>query len=160
MSQKKILLEQFKASIDNHWFVSLSHALNDLSAEQASWKDNQEVHSIWEITNHLIYYNQRYLQRFKGTPLENGVDGNDATFEGGTESWTNTVKRMDSIMNEWRQSIETCEEEKLASRVSEHSEDTWEMTLANLVIHHAYHTGQVVHILKTQGRWNSERGVH
>lgn len=160
MSQKEILLEQFNASIDNHWFVSLSHALHGLSAEQASWKDNQGVNSIWEITNHLLYYNHRYLQRFKGIPPENGVDGNDATFKADTASWPDIVKRIDSIMNEWRQIIEDSDEKKFTSRVNKHSEDTWAITLANLIIHHAYHTGQVVHILKSQGIWDSKRGVH
>ncbi|MCM3323038.1 DinB family protein [Cytobacillus kochii] len=73
MELREVLKEQLNASHhENGWFVSLLNSIVNLSDEEADWKPNEDVHSIHEITTHLLYYNERYLHRFK----EESVDDN------------------------------------------------------------------------------------
>ncbi|WMX56720.1 DinB family protein [Peribacillus sp. R9-11] len=64
MNLKAVLLEQMGACYEQkNWFVPLNIAIDGLSAEQASWK-SRDSNSIWQIVNHLIFWNERYLNRF------------------------------------------------------------------------------------------------
>ena len=81
MTTKELLLEQFGASYDeNGWFVALKNALQNLTAEQAIWKPENTDNSIWEILAHLNYYNNAYLERFKGNDFVYNISTNDETF--------------------------------------------------------------------------------
>ncbi|MDQ0217904.1 hypothetical protein ELQ35_00215 [Peribacillus cavernae] len=58
MQQKDLFLQQLSACYDqNSWFVSLSGATDGLLPEQASLKGSGTSNSIWEIVNHLLFYN-------------------------------------------------------------------------------------------------------
>src|SRR5262249_60066203 len=64
---KSVLIEQLKGA-HNHedWFVPVNIAIEGLTAEQANWKGETENHSIVQLVNHLIFWNQQYLAKFKG----------------------------------------------------------------------------------------------
>ncbi|WP_163856707.1 DinB family protein [Paenibacillus elgii] len=49
----------------------LKPVLERLTAIQASWRHTGEAaNTIWEHLNHLLYYNERVLERIKGgTPI-------------------------------------------------------------------------------------------
>src|SRR5688572_21118696 len=100
MSTKSILLGQLSASFDKDgWFVATKNAIAGVTAEQADWKPEGADNSIREIINHLNYYNNAYLQRFKGIDYEYTLPDNDATFDEGVgESWEAEVARFDAIM--------------------------------------------------------------
>lgn len=153
MNTKDVFLSQLSACHNqNTWFVSLNNAINGLTAETASWKSHETVNSIWEIINHLSYYNQRYLNRFKGIPITKGVDTNDITFENVDGlSWEQTVELIDNILSEWSISIKECGEEKL---------QRWSSDLTHLTLHNAYHIGQIVQIRKQNEMWDPKQGVH
>ncbi|WP_228552259.1 DinB family protein [Gracilibacillus salitolerans] len=74
MNVKDIFLAQLNACHENTWFVALLNSIDGLTEEQASWKPSETTNSIFEIVNHLIFYNQRYLNSFKGIPNEKNVD--------------------------------------------------------------------------------------
>lgn len=61
MNVKDVLLVQINSWEENTWFVSLLNSIDGLTEEQANWKPNETSNSISEIVNHLIFYNQRYL---------------------------------------------------------------------------------------------------
>ena len=64
---KSILLEQLKGTHNQEeWFVPVKIAISDLTPEQAAWKDETENHSIAQLVNHLIFWNQQQLAKFKG----------------------------------------------------------------------------------------------
>ena len=101
MSQKDILLEQHNACYDeNHWFVALRNAINDLTAEQAARKPEGVDNSIWAILSHLNFYNYAYVERFKGVDYVYPVSDNAETFSSGVtdEAWASEVARFDSII--------------------------------------------------------------
>ena len=104
MSTKSVLVGQFTACYDeNGWFVATKNAIKGVTTEQADWKPAGADNSIHELINHLNYYNNAYLQRFKGLVYEYKVADNDETFDkGDAETWEAEAARFDSIMSEFR----------------------------------------------------------
>lgn len=164
MTTKEILLEQFTACYDeNGWFVALKNALRNLTAEQAVWKPENSDNSIWEILSHLNYYNNAYLERFKGVDYVYKISSNDETFAGAgnatEEAWQAEVERFDSIMSEWRNLLEAADESKLAEAVSAKNQSPWAEIIGLINTHNAHHGGQVVLLRKLQGSWDASKGV-
>ncbi|SDL63764.1 DinB family protein [Sediminibacillus halophilus] len=152
MNLKRLLLDQVNACYGRDtWFVSIKTALNGINAEEASWRNKETNHSIWEIVNHLIYYNGLYLDKFKGESVEETAYDNKATFtEGHRSEWNQTLKLLDQLMGEWIENIEASPETHLEKWVSE---------INHLALHHTYHVGQIVYIRKAMGRWEAANGV-
>ena len=149
---KSVLLEQLRTTHNKKgtWFVPLSVALAGLSAEQAKWKDRSGNHSIMELTEHLLFWDDRNLTKFKGGQSPRFDGNNDETFETSV-TWDATVQKLDSVLTDWEKSIEAADDQKL---------NKWYPTIANIGAHNAYHLGQIVYIRKLQGSWNPENGVH
>lgn len=164
MTTKEILLEQLTVCYDeNGWFVALKNALRNLSAEQAIWKPENLDNSIWEILAHLNFYNERYLKRFKGESIPPSNLENSETFAGAESAseadWQREVERFDRVMSEWRDLIESADEEKLAQAVSAENQSPWREVISNINTHNAHHGGQVVVLRKIQGSWDASKGV-
>ncbi len=164
MNTKEILIEQFTACYDeNGWFVALKNVVKDLTAEQASWKTGNLDNSIWEILNHLNFYNEAYLKRFKGIDYVYPISENSETFssaETATEdAWRAELERFDSIMSEWRNLLEAADESKFDEAVSATNTSLWSSILAHINAHNAHHGGQIVILRKLQGSWDSRKGV-
>jgi hypothetical protein len=149
---KSVLLEQLRGT-HNHeeWFVPVNIAIEGLTAEQASWKDETENHSIAQLVNHLIFWNQQYLAKFKGDKPTAFNGDNKETFAGlDKATWEATVKQMDDVLKAWEKAIEEADDAKLAK---------WASTIAKISTHNAYHTGQIIYIRKMKGNWDSAKGV-
>jgi uncharacterized damage-inducible protein DinB len=162
MTQKEILLEQF-ASIHNQkgWFVTINDAISDLTPESAAWTSGIENHSVWQIVHHLIFWNERWLNRFKGVKIPKMEGDNKTTFSiaSAKEDWEKTVKHIDSIMQQWYEAIKARDEKELAKPVFEGEVDTWFSYLHTIAMHTAYHIGQIVTLRKVQGSWDPDQGV-
>ncbi|MGM0852506.1 MAG: DinB family protein [Bacillota bacterium] len=150
MNAKEVLLMQLDAChTENTWFVSLINSINGLTEEQAKWKPNEATNSISEIIHHLIYYNQRHLNRLKG--IENEESTGESTFlNRECISWDETALRVDQLMDDWKKAVEESDEADL---------NNWATNIAHLTIHTTYHAGQILYIRKLQGSWDSKEGV-
>lgn len=150
MNAKQVLLMQLDACHDqNTWFVSLINSIRGVTEEQATWKPNEATNSISEIVHHLIYYNQRYLNRLKGMENEEGTD--ESTFRNREGlSWSETSERIDQLMADWKKEVEEADEVNL---------NKWTESIAHLTIHTIYHAGQILYIRKLQGSWDPQAGV-
>lgn len=165
MSTKEILLEQLKACHNQTgWFVTINTAVEGLTAEQAVWSGENPNNSIRQIVNHLIFWNSRYLNRFKGIPNPEFKGDNDDTFETGNKSeadWKKTVEEMDDLMTEWEAALNEADEAKLETPLNKNEpEGTLAAFIAHLNIHSAYHIGQIVTLRKQQGSWDKSKGVN
>lgn len=161
---KEILERQFSLCFDeNGWFVAVRNALEGVTYEQAAWKaDASNDNCIWEMLSHITYYNNAYLQRFKGIEFEYDVENNDQTFTTGeyTESdWQADVAQFDAVMNEFRELIRAADESKFNEPVPTNTSRKWWEVIADINAHNAYHGGQILLLRKLQGAWNPERGV-
>src|SRR4029079_10105667 len=157
---KEILLEQFAACYDeNGWFVALLNALEGVTADQAAWKPENVYNSIWENVNHLIFWNERWLQRYRGELNKPEDVENKGTFHSGETDWQAPLEKLDAVMAEWREKLRSIDEDKLASPVNSEYHAPWRSPLAHQNIHNAYHIGQIVLLRKLQGSWNPDHGV-
>ena len=158
---KDILLDQFNTCFDsNGWFVATKNAIAGVTAEQAAWKPEGADNSIHEIINHLNYYNNAYLQRFKGTDYEYKAADNDATFdEGEAASCEEEAERFNAIMSEFRELIGKANELKFDEIAPPRNEISWAELIGNINAHNAHHGGQIVLLRKLQGSWDSRGGV-
>lgn len=164
MTIKDTLLEQFDSCYDqNGWFVALKNAIDGITAEQAAWKPEGADNSIWQILSHLDYYNNAYLERFRGVDYQYTKADNDATFEqAGTESedsWKMEVERFDKIMSEFRNLLSQADEAKLDELAPPTRKYTWREIISSINTHNAHHGGQIVLMRKLQGSWIRDKGV-
>jgi uncharacterized damage-inducible protein DinB len=164
MTTKEILLEQFTAAYDeNGWFVALKNALNNLTAEQASWKPENLDNSIWEILAHLNFYNDAYLKRFKGITVDySGIENSETFSDAGNisqELWQAEIEKFDVIMTEWRNLLESADEAKFDESVSATNKSSWSSLISHVNLHNAHHGGQIVVLRKLQGSWDASKGV-
>jgi uncharacterized damage-inducible protein DinB len=149
---RSILLEQLHTTHDQKdWFVPIDVAVDGLSADQATWKDGSGNHSVGQLTYHLLFWNQRELEKFKGEPEKKFSGNNDETFNDfDTKKWNDTVKQLNQVMSDLEKLVETVDEQKLQKLAPE---------IARIGTHNAYHVGQIVFARKAQGSWNPEKGV-
>ena len=164
MSINGLIRRQFSNSFDtNGWFVAVKNALDGVDVEMACWKpNNADINCIWETLSHLTYYNNAYLQRFKGIVYEYDIATNDESFSTGeyTEAeWQAEIARYNAVMAEFRDLIDAADEEKLAERVSAENQTKWATLILNIAAHNAHHAGQIVLLRKMQGSWDRAKGV-
>jgi len=149
---KSILLEQLKTTHNvEDWFVPVNIAIQDLTPEQAAWKDSTGNHSIVQLVNHIIFWDLDQLAKFKGEKQPPFNGDNTTTFTGLDKgAWDASVKRVDSVLTAWEVAIQAAPESKLQK---------WYSTIAHIGTHNAYHTGQIIYIRKMRGNWNPDKGV-
>jgi uncharacterized damage-inducible protein DinB len=157
---KEILLNQHTSCYDeNGWFVALTGALEGVTAEQAAWKPQNIDNSIWETVNHIIFWNERWLQRYRGELNRPEDVENKGTFKSEETDWQATLEKLNAVMDEWREKLESIDDTKLESPVNAEYQAPWWSPLAHQNIHNAYHVGQIVFLRKLQGSWNADKGV-
>lgn len=145
MSIREILVEQLKSVHDeNTWFVCFNYAIKNLEHSQAAEKDQGQPHSIAEIVQHLYFYNERYLSRFRGEELHEMPRHYDTFQIHGDIEWEVRISDFQMVMSLFKQELVTCNEQNL---------EVWGETLSNLFMHNAYHIGQIVSIRKQNGWW-------
>jgi uncharacterized damage-inducible protein DinB len=149
---KSILLEQLRSTHNKaEWFVPANTAVEGLTAEQASWTDGKGNHSVGQLAYHLVYWDRRSLQKFKGEVQDKFDGNNDETFNNfDAKKWDALVKQLDEVMTDWEKAVESADDVKLKDSYSE---------IAHIGTHNAYHIGQIVYVRKEQGSWNPEKGV-
>ena len=109
--------------------------------------------------NHLIFWNERWLQRYRGKLNEPQDVENKGTFKSDETDWTIRLDRLYEVLDEWREKLKEMEEQKLSSPVNETYTEPWWKPLAHQNIHNAYHIGQILLLRKLQGAWDPSRGV-
>jgi hypothetical protein len=149
---KSVLLEELRGTHNQEeWFVPVKIAIEGLTPEQAAWKDETENHSIVQLVNHLIFWNQQQLAKFKGEKPAAFSGDNKETFAGlDKATWEASVRQIDEVLIAWEKAIEEADESKLAK---------WSATIARISTHNAYHTGQIIYIRKMKGNWDPAKGV-
>ena len=147
-----VLLEQLRTAHDQKdWFVPVMVAVDGLSADQANWTDGKGNHSVGQLTYHLLFWDRRALQDFKGEKSAAFSGNNDETFNNfDSKQWADTVKQLNQVMSDWEKAVESADDAKLAKNAS---------LIAHVGVHNAYHIGQIVFVRKEQGSWDPSKGV-
>ena len=147
---KSVLTQQLKSTHDKeNWFVPIAVALDGVTAEQAVWTDGSGNHSIGQLANHLLFWNERQLIKFKGEQPKPFDGNNEETFNAFTKAqWQETVKKLNDVLTQIEQMVEKADDATMKS---------WSETIANISAHNAYHTGQIIFVRKLQGSWKPKK---
>lgn len=154
-----ILLTQKDNTWDQcNWIVPVAKALEGLSAEQAAWVPPSGGLSIWQLVNHMYYYNHRISQRMQGITSGSAAESNVATFGGTGDAtdeagWNDLVRSTTELAEKLRTQLATLQQSNLDAQYL-NTEDTWGHTLSQWILHDAYHAGQIVLLRRQQGSWN------
>ncbi|MCM3172125.1 MULTISPECIES: DinB family protein [unclassified Paenibacillus] len=154
-----ILLTQKDSIWDQcSWIVPVAKALEGLTAEQAAWVPSSGGLSIWQLVNHMHYYNLRISQRIQGITSVPAAASNVATFgDSGDASdeqgWNDLVKSVTALAEQLRTQLAALQQSHLDAQYMD-TEDTWGLALSRWIIHDAYHSGQIVLLRRQQGSWN------
>lgn len=149
---KELLSDQFLANAnDRSWYLSFTESVENLSEEEAFWRPTEDSHSIAEIVQHLIYWNETWQIRyqksdFKGVP---SIENNDKSFNIPENKDFNELReRLLELLLQWQNLLS---EEQLKSDVNGFPVPVkWYELLGNAITHNAYHIGQIIYIRKLQ----------
>lgn len=149
---KTILLDQLLANAnDRSWYVSFYEAVDGLSESEAFWKPDDSSHSIGEIVQHLIYWNETWQLRYKENHVNAGsrTTNNADTFLIRDEvTFFELKEKLLNILLQWQELIE---EEQLLSVVNGYPvKAEWWAIISNATTHNAYHIGQIAYIRKME----------
>jgi hypothetical protein len=156
LNRKELFLNVLDKTFDKEsWFAPLKDAIEGITAEQAGWRPTGEAtKSIWENVNHLLYYKERIVANLEGREWTKNLDGDQTFFlteqsNDGNE-WKKVVERLENTSFSLRQLLSNMTDEDLMR-------NSFEVKLMDLLLHDAYHTGQIIQIRKMQGSWPSHR---
>jgi len=155
---RELLQQNWQYTMDTEdWSPPLSVALDGVDHTLALWKPvGAAGNSIWETVNHLTYYKERLLHRLQGLPKWPDAADNDATFTvtaSGEEEWQKAVAKLKAIHASLLEEIAKLTEAQLNGADS----TVTPQSFMSLILHDAYHTGQIILVRKLQGSWQANR---
>ncbi|MGE7874529.1 DinB family protein [Bacillus paramycoides] len=133
------------------WYAPFKNAIEGLTAKQAIWKPSGEAtNTIWENVNHLIYYKERLAANLEGREWTLNLDGDETFYltnqSNDDKEWKKVVERSENAQRNLRQVLSAISEKEL-------EQNSLEEKLQDIMLHDAYHTGQIIQLRKMQGAW-------
>lgn len=130
---------------------SLRELLDGVTAEQAAAKPIPNAHSIWELVNHIIAWEQIVRRRLEGEVVSEVPDEmnfppvNDPS----ETAWQATLQSLAASNRSLRESIKRIDDAKLEKTVPGEKYNNYFM-LHGAIQHDLYHAGQIA-LLKKAG---------
>ncbi|WP_102273231.1 DinB family protein [Cytobacillus massiliigabonensis] len=156
---KDVIADQLLANAnDPSWYLPFAESVKHLTEKEAFWKPNKDCHSIAEIVQHLLYWNETWQTRYKESnvqavlPLDNN---NESFIIPDNQSFSNIKERLLIVLLQWQDLLT---EERVESDVCGFPEKVkWWEVLGNVTTHNAYHIGQIIYIRKLQKSWDANQ---
>jgi uncharacterized damage-inducible protein DinB len=138
---RSLLLHELRTTHNEaDWFVPINTAVDGLTADQANWQPPNGGHSVGQLAYHILFWNRRNLNNFRGAKNDNFSGNNTETFDKfDSKQWAETVKQLDEVMTDLEKLVQSADDQQLAK---------WANTIGNISTHNAYHTGQIVYVRK------------
>lgn len=135
-------------------FAPLSRALHGLSASQAAFRPNAHAHSIWELINHIAFWNEYVLRHLAAPSTSDGPVDNEQTFRappvsGQDAHWQAAVERTFSACQRLREAVFALDEAALQAPFDQEGTPLG-VVLGDIAMHDAYHIGQIMYLRKLQ----------
>ncbi|HEY8461324.1 MAG TPA: DinB family protein [Blastocatellia bacterium] len=127
---------------------SLRELLDGMTAEQAASKPIPNAHSVWELVNHIIAWEQIARKRLEGaeeTSIPDEVNFPPVT-DASEEAWQTTLRSLEASNRGLRESIKKINDAKLEETTPGASYSIY-VLLHGVIQHDLYHAGQIA-ILK------------
>lgn len=124
--------------------VTLLEHLQETNAEQATRRCGNS-HNIWELVNHLVYWNQNVTRKLKGEIPEQEGDLPDFYMpeNHGENNWQATLQRLDASITQVVDTIRNYPEEKMYTVLPETQHNAY-FYIQGVLQHVSYHLGQIV----------------
>ncbi len=129
------------------WSHSVMDVLENVTSKEAVFK-KENIHSIWEIVNHLIFGKEYLINILKGKEVPS-EDDFETPIDTSEEAWKNTVKKLEDVHNQLIEILKNKTDEDLDKILGEYG--TLEDNLYGVISHDCYHAGQIVLILQLMG---------
>ena len=128
---------------------SLCELLDGVTAEQAAARPIAGAHSIWELVNHIIAWEQIAKRRLEGDPVKNPPDEmNFPPVTNTSESaWQKTLEQLAASNQSLREAVKQIEDSRLDELVPEADYSNYFM-LHGVIQHDLYHAGQIALLKK------------
>ncbi len=158
MDNRSVLLQFWKLAAEKEgWYPPYADALKDVNVELANWRaPGIASNTIWETVTHINFYKERLLKRLKGEK-DLSLGTNDDTFRvtGNSEAdWQAEVEKLFSIHSELFAALSKLNDADLDKALPKEAAGAQFM---NLIVHDAYHTGQIILLRKLKGEWPEKR---
>ena len=128
---------------------SLRELLDGVTAKQAAARPVPSAHSIWELVNHIIAWEQIAKRRLEGDPVKNPPD--EMNFPPVTEAseaaWNATLQTLADSNKALRDAIRKIDDTRLDEIVPEAVYSNYAM-LHGVIQHDLYHAGQIAMLKK------------
>jgi uncharacterized damage-inducible protein DinB len=128
---------------------SLRELLNGMTAEQAVAKPIPNAHSVWELINHIIAWEQIARRRLEG--VEEIAILDEVNFPPVTDAseaaWQATLQSLDASNRSLRESIRKIDDEKL-NEITPGTSYSIYVLLHGVIQHDLYHAGQIALLKK------------
>lgn len=128
---------------------SLRELLEDVTAEQAAARPIPSAHSIWELVNHIIAWEQISRRRLEGDPVITPPDEMNfpPVTDTGESAWQVTLQNLAASNQALRNSIKKIDDAKLEEIVPDARYSNYAM-LHGVIQHDLYHAGQIAMLKK------------
>jgi uncharacterized damage-inducible protein DinB len=128
---------------------SLSELLDGVTAEQAAARPIAGAHSIWELVNHIIAWEQISKRRLEGDAMKNPPDEvNFPPVNDTSESaWQKTLEQLAASNQSLRNAVKQFDDSRLDDLVPEAGYSNYFM-LHGVIQHDLYHAGQIALLKK------------
>ncbi|MCI0338461.1 MAG: DinB family protein [Acidobacteria bacterium] len=128
---------------------SLRELLEGLTAQQAASKPIPNAHSIWELVNHIIAWEQIVRQRLEGEPVTEIPDivNFPPVNETSEAAWQATLQMLEASNKELRESIKQIDDAQLEQTAPGTDYSNYFM-LHGVIQHDLYHAGQIALLKK------------
>ena len=122
-----------------------------LNEDEAFWTPADNSHSIAEIVQHLLYWNETWLTRYRESRVDAVPSSPDNLETFHIQDQATFAELRDRLITALLQWQELLSESKLEQEVNGFLEPArWWEIVSNATIHNAYHIGQIVYIRKLQ----------
>jgi uncharacterized damage-inducible protein DinB len=155
MSEINRILDQMdRAYLGDAWHgPSLRSLLDGVSAEDASRHSVHDVHSIWELVNHIAAWNVIVACRLAGESPDVTPEMDwPPVWEASEVAWKRSLEHLAESHGRVRQAAEKLRDDQLDEKLKT-KDDSLYVTLHGLIQHDLYHAGQIA-ILKKALRRN------
>jgi uncharacterized damage-inducible protein DinB len=150
MSEIIRVTEQLRRAHDGEaWHgPSVREALQKVSAARAAAKPIPEAHSIWEVTLHLISWDDAVRRWLAGQNFPSSdIDDWPAVRDTGEAAWEEAIARLEAGQRALRAVVVALDESKLLSVPQGRTTTPYELTLG-ILQHAIYHAGQIALLRK------------
>lgn len=128
---------------------SLRELLEGVTADQAAVRPIPSAHSIWELVNHIIAWEQIARLRLEGDPVKNPSDETNfpPVTETGEAAWNATLEALEASNQALRNAVKKIDDAKLEEIVPQAPYSNYAL-LHGVIQHDLYHAGQIALLKK------------